>query len=137
MQRTSGIVALQLGCTVDEPAGVDGVVGRVEDAARVEHATRRRRAQLIVGRARDRFARQPLRQIFGDGAAQRAGRKNVAGQIEDLLGVHLGCADLFGDGRAPIGIDVADGQFRARLLQLAREVRAHVTDTLNRDVKAV
>ena len=68
---------------VDEAAGVDGVVGRVEDAARVEVVAVARNGELVVRGAGDDARLEPRDGVVVQGRAERARGEHVAVDVED------------------------------------------------------
>ena len=63
---------LELVGDLDQAAGVDAVVGRVEDAVLLEHLLDARVGELVVGGAADDPGRQRLDDLVGQRAAERA-----------------------------------------------------------------
>ena len=68
---------MQLAVDVDHAAAVDDVVGRVQDAALLEHVAVALLGELVVGRAGDDLDLEPRERVVVDRGAQRARREDV------------------------------------------------------------
>ena len=71
---------------LDDTAGVDDVVGRVEDAAVVQALCGSRRGELVVRASRDRAAGEVGDRLVVERAADGSGRVDVHARLEDALG---------------------------------------------------
>jgi len=110
------VVPHQLVVDVDQAAGVDDVVRRVEDAALVNGAAVALLVrQLVVGAARHDLAPQSRQSLWIEDGPERAGGEDLAVHVVDLGRRH----DLDADFACPIdgvAVDVATEQLGALLL---------------------
>src|SRR5207302_10462636 len=81
-------VALDLVRDLDEAAGVDDVVGGVEDPALLELLLDARVRQLVVGRTADDLRLQDAHDVVGQRTAQSARRVDVHGLGLDVVDPH-------------------------------------------------
>ena len=127
-----GVIALELVGHVDQPAGVDHVVGRVHDAGSCQRFSVLGPLELVVGRARHDPALQLGDRVVPDDAAHGAGSEDVAFLGVDLVGlgrVHPEIPD-----RPRDRVDVHVGHDHAGLSffhQQLDEVIAHLPDALD------
>src|SRR5215472_8251657 len=66
-----------LATTVDDSAGISGVVRRIEDAALIQKITVPRLQELVVGSAGNQLRRNLGNCLVVENAAERAGREDV------------------------------------------------------------
>ena len=119
---------------VDEATGVDRVIGRVQDAARVQVVPVARLGELVVRGARDDGRLEPRDGRIVERRAERARREHFALDAEDVLERHHLRAELAVRALGLERVDVGDRELRARRVQLLAQVVADVTDPLHRDV---
>ena len=117
---------------LDDAAGIDHVVGRVEDAALPEPLGILGLGELVVRAAGDRPARKAGDGFDVERAADGARRVDLHLGLERVLG-----RNRFAAGRSgPRLVDVADEHVRAGVCQLSRDNRAHGARALNEDAAA-
>src|SRR3989449_529430 len=98
--------ALEADQDVHDPAGVDDVVRRVENAALLEAPGVGRVFQLIIGAARDRATAQLGDRLAVEHAAQRARREDVALYLQDFVGLDPPGLELAPRQHGPLGIRI-------------------------------
>ena len=95
---------------VQRAAAVDDVIRRVEDSGSAQALAVRGCRELVVGAAGDDAAAEPRNRVGIQRRAERAGRVDVAFQLERSVGI-----DRVGARRArPLLVDVADEDDRTR-----------------------
>src|SRR5690606_29978953 len=124
--RTIARPAVQLAVDVDQPAGVDHVVRRVEDAAPVQLVSVPRLGELVVGRAGDDLELELRDRLVVDDGAQRARRKDLGVDAVDPVRADGLGAEVTDHLLDPLLVDVGHDQLGALLGQVPAEVVADV-----------
>ena len=121
---------------VDDAAGVDDEVWRVQDPPAVKLVAHRAVEKLVVRSARHDAAAKPGHGLGPDHRAERTGRVDVA-----LQRVHRARVARLGAERDerldPVGVDVGHRHARAGLEQVADDVAADVPGALHRHPHAL
>ena len=126
------VVADELLEDVDQSAGVDHEIGRVEDPPGVDlGAVPGGIGELVVGAAGDRLGFEPGKGLVVEDRAQRAGSEDVALDVvnrlrrDDLDAESLRLGDR-------VTIDVAADDARALVLEVPGEIAADAAEALDR-----
>src|ERR1044072_1165125 len=132
-RRLLGRPAQQLATSVDDPARVGNVVGRVSDAQLFERVAVPLIAELVVRGARDDARPQLSKRLVVDTAAECARREDVRLDAENLSGRDRRRAQLFDDAPDARAVHVRDDEACAALVKLSGEVIAGAAATLYGD----
>ena len=127
-----GLAAHALVVDVDNAAGVDQEIRTVEYAAVPELISGALLGQLVVGSPRYDAGPQTVDRFASEHRAQGAGREHIGLDGENLVGGHH--VDAVNIHRAPqvVLIDIGAVDDGAVCYQQARQVEAHVAETLYR-----
>src|SRR5690606_3456555 len=120
---------------LDQAAGVDDVVGRVEDAAVGEALLHAGVGELVVGGAADHLRLQDGHRLVVEGPTERAGGVHVEIGADHLVAVRDDL-DLRVQGPDPVYgrlVDVADDDVRAVLAQVLHQAVADLADAFYAD----
>ena len=134
--RCLGVVPLgpQLAADVDDAAGVDHVVGRVDDSALTQHlAVPNLVEELVVRRSRDHGAAEPSDRVVVEDAAEGARREDVALDAVDLVGVDDLDPELADGVLHALGVDIGCKNACPRFGEMLREPEPHAAETLYGD----
>ncbi|MVO76381.1 hypothetical protein GON01_00295 [Sphingomonas sp. MAH-20] len=121
---------------IDDAAGVDHVIGREQDAARVDAVAVLRRRKLVVRAARHHRRLQRGDALLGQHGAQRVRADHVRLDAQDLVRLDRAGAELLRQRRRTGAVDVRQRQLRAFLCQEARQPTADAAQPLHRDMDA-
>ena len=127
------IPPFDLGVDVDQPPGVDRVVGRVDDAHFVEGVAVSLLLELVVGRAGDDVHLEHLQRVVVDDRAEGTGGEDVRLGRVHVLGRNRLRAELLDHPVDFVVVDVAHDQLRAVVMEVFAEVVPHVAAPLDRD----
>ena len=132
----AGIAVAEIfGADVDDPAGVDHIVGRIEDSAFVEESAVDRLGELVVGRPGDYRSAQSGDAFLVEDRAKRVGADDVGLEEQDLGRVDDFAAGHFRELFRLRPIDVGDRQFRALAGGVHRNARRDAAGALDGDVQ--
>ena len=121
---------------IDDAAGIHDEVGDVEDVAGREVSGELVFGELVVGAADDGRAPQLGDGLAVEGAAEGAGREDIAFGGMDSVGSGDVGPDLLGEGLQRLLVDVGDGETGAVRGQKPREGATHFANTLDGDMPA-
>src|SRR5690625_3262728 len=125
------VVAFQLNGHVHQPAGVDGIVGRVENAASFQLIAAFVGGQLVVGRAAHNLELEAGNGVFVDDGAQGRGREYIGLDVVDVFNTDGFTAQL--DGRIDgVFVDVGDKHLGIFGAQQLDELHADMPGALHR-----
>ena len=125
------VVADELLEDVDQAAGVDHEIGGVEDPATLDFgAVAGGVGELVVGAAGDRFRLEARQGVVVEDRAEGAGGEDVALDVVDRFRSDDLDAQLAGLGDGA-GVDIAADEPRPFVLQVAGEIAADATESLD------
>ncbi len=125
--------AVQLGVDVDQPAAVDHVIGRVQNALGFELIAVALLGQHVVRRARHDLDLELRDGFVVDGGAQRARRENVGLLAVDRIRRHRSRLELLHHALYARGVDVGHDQLRPFLREELGQVVPDVAGALHGD----
>src|SRR6056297_237571 len=117
-------------------AGIDGEIGDVEDAARVQPVGIGEVLQLVVGRTRDDRDAQRGNAARVQHRAERARRKHIRLHRQDILWRAGRSTEFHYCPLHPRSIDITDDQPRASAVQMRAQMPADMTEALYCDAHA-
>lgn len=130
------VCAVVLEGDVDQTAGIDHVVGGVEDAASFQLVGNVQVGQLRAGRAGHGGAAQLADALAVEHGAEAAGREDVAGGAEQgVVGDGMRAQLLHGQLHFAV-VDITDQQLGTGRVQLFGEGEADVAQALDRHTQA-
>src|SRR5690606_4956266 len=129
--------SVQLERAADQAAGVDRVVGGIQDPAPFELGPELFGLELMIRAARDDLAAQPRQRVFVDHRAQRAWREHGRFDIVDLRHRHGFGAELIDEMLDSVFGEVGDEDLRAGGAQELYEVIPDLAGTLYREAHAL
>ena len=124
------VVAFEFDRDVHQAAGVDRVVGGVDDAAAFQFVAALVGGELVVGRTAHDLELEAGDGLLVDGGTQRGRRVNIGVDVVDFLGAHGFAAHVDG-GLDGFFVDVGDEDLGVFLAQQLDELHADVPHALH------